>query len=184
MTFYHGSPVGGLKELKPFLSEHENQYVYFTQNPVAALLYAVHPVEKPFSWYPYGFDENGTVVYSEYYPNAFSEVYRGKSGFLYECDELACTENPTQINGVYVSRNPVSIDRVTLVPDLYERFMQYKEKNTFIVVPFGEVSGRSVEFVYDDLRQTIKRYRLKQFPGSSMSIFISRHFPDIWNEPE
>ena len=67
MTFYHGSPVGGLNELKPFLSEHEKQYVYFTQNPVVALLYAVHPVPKPFSYYPYGFDKDGTIHYSEYY---------------------------------------------------------------------------------------------------------------------
>ena len=58
MTFYHGSPVGGLNELKPFLSEHKKQYVYFTQNPVVALLYAVHSVDKPFSYYPYGFDKD------------------------------------------------------------------------------------------------------------------------------
>ena len=71
MPFYHGSPVGELNELKPFLSEHEKQYVYFTQNPIVALLYAVHPVDKPFSYYPYGFDKDGTVHYSEYYQNAF-----------------------------------------------------------------------------------------------------------------
>ena len=64
MTFYHGSPVGGLNELKPFLSEHKKQYVYFTQNPGVALLYAVHSVDKPFSYYPYGFDTDGTIHYS------------------------------------------------------------------------------------------------------------------------
>lgn len=58
MTFYHGSPVGGLNEL------------------------------KPFSFYPYGFDENGNAVYSEYYDNAFYDLYKGKSGYLYECDDL------------------------------------------------------------------------------------------------
>lgn len=56
MPFCHGSPVGGLDERKPFLWGHGEQYVYFTQNSVVALLYIVHPVNKPFSYYPYGFD--------------------------------------------------------------------------------------------------------------------------------
>ena len=55
MIFYHGSSVGGLTELKPFLSEHKKLYIYLTSNPVVALLYAVKPVPKPFSFYPYGF---------------------------------------------------------------------------------------------------------------------------------
>lgn len=82
MPFYHGNPVGGLNELKPYLSEHEKQYVYFTQNPVVALLYAVHPVPKPFSYYPYGLDKDGIVHYSEYYQNAFSDICKGKQGYF------------------------------------------------------------------------------------------------------
>ena len=64
---YHGSNVGDLTELHPFISEHNAPYVYFSENPVVALLYAVHPTEKPVSYYPFGFDNDGTVHYSEYY---------------------------------------------------------------------------------------------------------------------
>lgn len=60
MIFYHGSPIGGLTELKPFLSEHGKPYIYFATNPLVALLYAVKPVSKPFSFYPYGFDRRFT----------------------------------------------------------------------------------------------------------------------------
>lgn len=60
MILYHGSPIGGITELKPFLSEHKDSYVYFARNPVVALPYAVKPVPKPFSFYPYGF--NGEKV--------------------------------------------------------------------------------------------------------------------------
>lgn len=55
MHFYHGSPIGGLDELKPFLSEHGKPHIYFSSSPIVALLYAVKPVPKPFSFYPYGF---------------------------------------------------------------------------------------------------------------------------------
>lgn len=43
MHFYHGSPIGGLNELKPFLSEHGKPYIYFSSSPIVALLYAVKP---------------------------------------------------------------------------------------------------------------------------------------------
>ncbi len=67
MTFYHGSQIVKLTELKPVISEHGQPYVYFSTNPLVALLYCVKPVPKPFSWYPYGFDCNGNVFYSEYF---------------------------------------------------------------------------------------------------------------------
>lgn len=102
MTFYHGSPVGGLNELKPFLSEHGKPYIYFAADPLIALLYAVKPVPKPFSYYPCGFDKDGTIHYSEYYQNAFSDIYKCKQGYLYECDDIPSAGNPTQINGVFV----------------------------------------------------------------------------------
>ena len=93
MTFYHGSPVGGLNELKPFLSEHKKQYVYFTQNPVVALLYAVHSVDKPFSYYPYGFDKDGTIHYSDYYKDAFwifTKVNKGicMNAIIFQAQEI------------------------------------------------------------------------------------------------
>lgn len=101
---FHGSAHGSLTVLEPSLSEHGEAFVYFTVNPVIALIYTVKPVPKPFSFYPYGFDENGRVVYSEYWKNAFYDLYKGKTGFLYECAEVSGLFNPTAINGVFVSR--------------------------------------------------------------------------------
>lgn len=63
MEWYHGSPVGGLTELKPFLSEHGKPYLYFAEDPLVALLYAVKPVPKPLSFYPYGFAGDGGKMY-------------------------------------------------------------------------------------------------------------------------
>lgn len=78
MTLYHGSPDGGLRELKPFLSEHGKPYLYFADEPLVALLYAVKPVPKPFSFYPYGF-QGGKVVF----PNIMKTplpIFTGESG--------------------------------------------------------------------------------------------------------
>ena len=180
MTFYHGSPVGGLIELKPFLSEHKKQFVYFTQNPVVALLYAVHSVDKPFSYYPYGFDKDGTIHYSEYYKDAFLDIYKGKQGYLYECDHISSAGNPTQINGVFVCENAVKVDDVTMITDLYDCLMEYQQQGLFRIRPFDTISDKEMQSVYDDLKQTIQKHNLKQFPDKLMSRFIRKHFQEVW----
>lgn len=124
MIFYHGSPVGGLNELKPFLSEHGKPYIYFSTNPLIALLYAVKPVPKPFSFYPYGFDKNGNIAYSEYFENAFYDLYKGKPRYLYECNDLKNIDTLTQINCAYTYTEPIIVDKETKIPDLY---VFYKE---------------------------------------------------------
>lgn len=182
MMFYHGSPVGGLNELKPFLSEHEKKYVYFTQNPVVALLYAVHPVDKPFSYYPYGFDKDGTVHYSEYYQDAFSDIYKGKRGYLYECNRIPSIGNPTQINGVFVCKNAVKVDRVTIITDLYHCLMEYQQQGLFRIRPLDTISEKEMQSVYYDLKDNIQKHNLKQFPDNSMNQFIREHFPEVWKE--
>lgn len=88
MIFYHGSSIGGLTRLKPFISEHGKPYIYFSTNPIVALLYAVKPVPKPFSFYPYGFDNDGAVVFSEYYENAFFDIYISEKEMGFILSEL------------------------------------------------------------------------------------------------
>lgn len=182
MILYHGSSVGGLSELKPFLSEHGKPYLYFASNPVVALLYAVKPVPKPFSFYPYGFDKDGTVVYSEYYENCFADIYKGKRGFLYECGNVGNVNNPTGINCAYTCENPIKPDRCVEIEDVYLKFSEYKEKGLFRIKPYDSVSEKEMSFVLDDMRQTIIKYNLKNDPENPMSNFIRNHFPTAWNE--
>lgn len=180
MTYYHGSPIGGIDELKPFLSEHGKPYIYFATNPLVALLYAVKPVPKPFSFYPYGFDKNGNVIYSEYFENAFYELYKGKSGYLYECNNLKNTEKPTQINCAYTCTDAIKVDRVTEISDLYAFYKEQEEKGLFEVKKRAEISEREINFVLDELRKDIEKYDLKNSPQNPMCIFIKTHFPSVW----
>ncbi|MGN1114523.1 MAG: hypothetical protein ACI4RC_05320 [Oscillospiraceae bacterium] len=181
MIFYHGSPVGGLNELKPFLSEHGKPYIYFSTNPLIALLYAVKPVPKPFSFYPYGFNENGNIVYSEYFENAFYDLYKGKSGYLYECNDLKNIDTLTQINCAYTYTKSIRVDKETKIPDLYVFYKEQEEKGLFRVKPKIEVSAQEMQFVFNELRKDIEKYDLKSLPQHPMSIFIRNHFSVVWN---
>lgn len=179
MIFYHGSSIGGLTWLKPFISEHGKPYIYFAANPLVALLYAVKPVPKPFSFYPYGFDSNGAIVFSEYYENAFFDIYKGKIGYLYSCNDLPDIENPTQINCAYTCTKPVKPDNVSEIPDLYEYFKNHEEKGIFRIKPYYEISEKEMEFVLSELEKYVITYKLKDNHKHPMSIFIKAHFPSI-----
>ena len=180
MTLYHGSNIGGLTRLEPYLSEHKKPYVYFSSNPVVAALYSVKPVPKPFSFYPYGFDNNGTVVYSEYYKNAFKDIYGGKSGYLYECENVCEVDNPTLINGVYTVSRAVDISRVLEIEDCYEWLKKYEKNGLFRIKPFEDISEIEMRIVSEDFENYIRNYDLKNHPDCEMSIFIKTNFPNIW----
>lgn len=182
MIFYHGSPVDGLSELKPFLSEHDKPYIYFSTEPLVALLYAVKPVPKPFSFYPYGFDKNGCVVYSEYFENAFNELYHGKTGYLYQCEDIKSAENPTVINCAYVCTRPVKVDRLTVIPDLYTFYQEQADKDKFRVKPRCEISEKEMSYVLDELRNDAEKYKLSSNPRHPMSLFLQMHFSDLWDK--
>lgn len=179
MTLYHGSPIAGLKTLKPFLSEHGKPYIYFSTNPLVSLLYAVKPVPKPFSFYPYGFDSE-TVVYSEYFENAFQKLYKGKSGYLYECDNICGLEQPTQISCAYTFNHELQIDRATEIPDLYAYFKEQERNGLFKIKPLNEIPKKEMQFILNELKKDISAHNLKQDPDHEMSIFIKTNFAEIW----
>ncbi|MDE5604836.1 MAG: hypothetical protein K2I73_04550 [Eubacterium sp.] len=181
MTFYHGSPIADLKELKPILSEHGQAYVYFSTNPLVALLYSVKPVPKPFSWYPYGFDSKGNIIYSEYFENAFEKTYKGKTGYLYECDDISDVEQPTQINCAYTCKNCIKIDRVTKIPDLYQYFKEQEKEGLFKIKPLNAISEKEMNFVLEDLISTIDKFNLTTHPQNPMTVFIKENFTELYN---
>lgn len=184
LTYYHGSPIGGLTELKPFLSEHGKPYIYFATNPLVALLYAVKPVPKPFSFYPYGFDRDGHVVYSEYYENAFYDLYKDRVGYLYECDHLKNVDAPTQINCAYTCSEAIKVDRTTKIPDLYAYYKEQEARGLFRVKHRNEISDKEMNFVVGEFIKDMGKYELLKTPQCDMSVFIQRHFPFVWEMQE
>ena len=180
MLLYHGSCVGGLNELTPFLSEHKKPYVYLSSNPVVALLYAVKPVPKPFSFYPYGLSDR-KVIYSEYFEDCFKKLYQGKTGFLYECEVEENAENATAINCAYTTESPVKVCKCIEIKDIYEKFAEYRKEGLFDIKPFDRIPEKEMAFVLDDMRSTIEKYGLKNDMNNPMSKFIAENFPMLWN---
>ena len=56
MILYHGSNTGNIKVLKPNQADHDRPYVYMTTMDVVAAFYLCNAVERPYYWFPYGFE--------------------------------------------------------------------------------------------------------------------------------
>lgn len=85
MTLYHGSNTANIKILKPCQADHDRPYVYMTTIDVVAAFYLCNAVERPYYWFPYGFENGSQIpVYHELYPNALREVSEGVTGYLYK----------------------------------------------------------------------------------------------------
>ena len=153
--FYHESPIGELKELNLSIYEHGQVYVYFADSPLIALLYVVKPVSKPFSLYPYGFDNNDNVIYSEYFKDTFKKLYQGKKSFLYVCHQILNAEQFTQIKFVYICSDSVKVDKVTEIPDLYLCFKKQEQSGKFRIRAFHEISEEEMDYVVSNLKETV-----------------------------
>ncbi len=115
MTFYHGSSVPNLTELKPFPSNHGKPYVYFSTNAVLALLYAYNPIARPGGFFPYWFDKDGQLHYDEYFPDQLRQIYAGHHGWVYQVE----AENLLQLDKmpwVYLSETPLQISKQRMFP--------------------------------------------------------------------
>ena len=185
MTLYHGSPQGGIGMLQPSLSQHGKAYVYFSTNPVIAAMYVFNPLPAPHAFFPYGFDREGRLIYEEYYEGQFEQLYGGREGFLYECDNVPGAFNPTQIPHVLVSAAPVPVSRCIRIPDAAEYFRARA----------GE--GKLRIFLYDEMRTLGRRARVARMiredmeaeglcdrPEHPLSKFSRAHFPELFEEPE
>ena len=95
MILYHGSNIADIKILKPHQADHDRPYVYMTTIDVVAAFYLCNAVEKPYYWFPYGFEYDSNVpIYNELYPNALKEVSEGVSGYIYEVRAEECQVIP------------------------------------------------------------------------------------------
>ena len=125
---YHASPVGGLTELRPHISNHGISLLYFSQKRGNTLVYLSNAVEKycretgfdyngPWKkWGPYGFTEDGRQRIEEYYPHALEETYRGVSGYIYTAERVIRRGPPVQIMDTVTSRGPVAVTPSTRPP--------------------------------------------------------------------
>lgn len=176
MKYYHGSPVCGLKILKPFLSNHKNKYVYLSTNEAVALFYTVRT-----DWYTYGFDkETGLPVYTEYYKDQLRNLYFQKQGSVYEADSDALSDNPTNIKCAFVVEHDVPVESEKQINNLYDTFIEYEKEHKLII-------RRNEDLTADEMMK-INKIVIGEINNNlanssrEYSKFLKEKFPELWEK--
>ncbi len=181
ILLYHGSSVGGIQTLKPSIADHGKPYVYFTTNAVSAALYAARAIERPYYWVPYGYDAQGRIHYTEVWKNAFSDVFSGKTGYLYCCeaDDRSLLRFPTH-QSLRLSPEEVPVARSERIEDLLSWFLQRERDGKLIVQRFESLNPEQLSLWYGMVLEELIAHFSNAEPNHPYTRFVQEKLPGVW----
>ena len=106
-------------------------------------------------------------------------LYKNKTGYLYQCNNINHLEQPTQINCAYTCTDPVRIDRVTKIDDLYTYYVEQEKSGLFKIKHFNDIPEKEMAFISEDMKNTVEQYDLRNHPDNPMSVFIKKYFSAV-----
>lgn len=156
--YYHASPVGGITELEPRISNHGVPLIYFSKKRENVLVYLCNAIEKYCretgfaydgrwqKWGPYGFDKDGVQRLEEYYPDALRKTYQGVSGYIYRAETVTDSGFALQIPDAVTSSVPVPVSGVEFVPDAYEAILEAEARGLLRIVRYERMPEKMREW--------------------------------------
>ena len=184
MILYHGSNTADIQVLQPHLADHDRPYIYMSTLEVVAAFYLCNAVERPYYWFPYGFDkETGVPVYHELYPDALKEVSDGVSGFIYivEADE----ESVLPFKNIPVARlatQPMPVKNVIKVDNAYELFMDYVHRGKMKIGRYEDKTEKQLANWHNMILSYITEKEMIKTPDCSYAVYIKEKFPQVWEQ--
>lgn len=182
MVLYHGSNIANIKVLRPNQADHDRPYVYMTTIDVVAAFYLCNAVERPYYWFPYGFEGGSNIpVYHELYPNALKEVSEGVSGYIYE---VIAKENQIipfkNIPCARLATEPIEVMKCTKVENAYALFMEYVKQGKMKVSHFEDKTEQQLEWWYSCCVEYLEGTHMIETPECSYASFIKEKLPQVW----
>lgn len=182
MQLYHGSSTTGLARLIPKQSDHDRPYVYLTTIEQVAALYLCNAVERPYYWFPYGFENGSDIpIYHELYPNALRQVSEGVKGCIYivnaEEDEYIPFKN---IPFARLGTVPLDVVDCIDVPDAYELLQEYISKGRLKVSHYEDKTPEQLEWWYSMVADHMKEKDMINTPECSYARFVREKLLRAW----
>ena len=179
---YHGSNITNIKVLRPNQADHDRPYVYMTTIDVVTAFYLCNAVERPYYWFPYGFEGGSNIpVYHELYPNALKEVSEGVSGYIYE---VLAEENQIipfkNIPCARLATEPIEVMKCTKVENAYALFMEYVKQGKMKVSHFEDKSEQQLEWWYSCCVEYLEEKHMIETSECSYASFIKEKLPQVW----
>lgn len=182
MRLYHGSNTGDIKILEPRQADHDRPYVYMTTIDVVAAFYLCNAVEKPYYWFPYGFDKDSDVpIYHELYPDALKQVSENVSGYIYEVEANDSQVIPFKnIPCARLATRPIEVVNSIRIENAYELFLKYIRQGKMRLGRFEDKSEQQLDWWYSSIADYMSEKDMVKTPDCSYAIFIRKKLPQVW----
>ena len=182
MRLYHGSNTGDIKILEPRQADHDRPYVYMTTIDVVAAFYLCNAVEKPYYWFPYGFDKDSDVpIYHELYPDALKQVSENVSGYIYEVEANDSQVIPFKnIPCARLATKPIEVVNSIRIENAYESFLEYIKQGKMRLVRFEDKTEQQLEWWYSGVADYLTEKDMAKNPDCSYAMFIRKKLPQVW----
>ncbi|MBD5394752.1 MAG: hypothetical protein HDR71_10865 [Lachnospiraceae bacterium] len=184
MKLYHGSIIGDIKVLEPRQADHDRPYVYMTTIDVVAAFYLCNAVERPYYWFPYGFDKNSDIpIYHELYPDALKQVSEGISGYIYEVEAEDSQVIPFKnIPCARLAAKPIEVVQCTRIENAYEQFLEYIRQGKMRLGRFEDKTEQQLNWWYSRLVDYLIEKDIVKDPDCSYAVFVRDKFPQVWEK--
>ncbi|MCH5258607.1 MAG: hypothetical protein J1F18_02580 [Lachnospiraceae bacterium] len=182
MKLYHGSNIGGIPILEPKQADHERPYVYMTTIDVVAAFYLCNAVERPYYWFPYGFDKDSDIpIYHELYPDALRQVSEGVSGYIYEVEADDRQVIPFKnIPCARLATEPIEVVNSIRIENAYELFLEYMRQGKMRLGRFEDKTEQQLDWWYSSIADYLEEKDMIKNPDCSYAVFVRNKFPQVW----
>ncbi len=184
MKLYHGSTTANIKILTPNLADHDRPYVYMTTIEAVAAFYLCNAVERPYYWFPYGFERGSDIpVYHELYPHALQEVSEGVSGCIYEVQAGESQVIPFKnIPCARLATEPVAVTGCIPVKNAYALLMDYVRQGKMKIGRYEDKTEQQLNWWYTQGAAYLEEKRMIETPDCSYARFVKEKIPQIWEK--
>ncbi len=184
MTLYHGSRTADIKMLKPNQADHDRPYVYMTTIDVVAALYLCNAVERPYYWFPYGFENGSDIpVYHELYPDALREVSENVTGYIYEVTAENNQVIPFKnIPCARLATEPVQVTDCIRVENAYDLLMAYVKQGKLKISRYDEKTQQQRAWWYTRVAEYLAKKNMIETPDCSYARFVKEKLPQAWEQ--
>lgn len=183
MLLYHGSNTPDLQTLTPRQADHDKPYLYMSTSKIIAGFYLINAVERPYYWFPYGFEKDGTPHYHEWYPNALQEVAKGTTGYIYTVDiKEEATLPLANIPCARLCTRSVPVVNCLKISDCYQWFLDHLQAGSFVLKKYETKTPEEISFFEQQVLADLCRQNMRANPDCSYAKFIQDKFPIVWNE--
>ena len=186
--YYHASPIAGLTQLEPRISNHGVPLVYLSRKRENVLVYLSNAVERFckdtgfqydgtwHKWGPYGFDEDGRIRLEEYYPDALESTYGGASGYIYTVDDVIDSGYELNIPDAATSNAAVTVCGAEYIPDAYAAILEAENSGLISITRFNEMTEKKKDW----LKRIIAKEYEQAEDHPEYRYFLRNKFPDMF----